>query len=151
MSYTPTAQDRLAVRMEVSDTDISLPILDDSVIDYYLTKNSGAILATSLECAKAILFRLSLQGDSVVDIISIKGSKVAESYREALRLYIKDPSLNGLYNKVQAYAGGVSSSDAESNRLNSDNLAVKPLDTASYPSSDYVTNPTVSNTNPFTF
>lgn len=124
------------VRMEVSDTDTSFPILDDSTYQYFLDKNSNSIPRSSLDAARAILFRLSINStDSSVDIFSIKGSKAANAYREALILYIKDPSLNPVYNLVQGYVGGVSKADMLANDATLDNniVAMPKIDRLPYP------------------
>jgi hypothetical protein len=124
------------VRMEVSDTDTSFPILDDSTYQYFLDKNSNSIPRSSLDAARAILFRLSINStDSSVDIFSIKGSKAAAAYREALILYIKDPSLNPVYNLVQGYVGGVSKTDMLANDATLDNniVAMPKIDRLPYP------------------
>jgi hypothetical protein len=43
----------------------------------------------------------------------------------ALQLYIKNPDLNALYDKVQGYAGGISKEDMVKNDSNLDNNIVK--------------------------
>ena len=116
-----------ACRTEVGDVVIELPILADSEYTYFLTKNSENIRRASLDAAKTILLKLSLNSkDSVVDVLSIKTSMQADQYRKALQLYIKSPELNGMYSTVSAWAGGISKSDMQSNIDNLDNNAVLP-------------------------
>lgn len=122
-----------AVRIEIADTDIALPILSDDEITYFLNKNNESIRRASLDAARVALMKLSQTGDSMVGIISVKGSKVAEQYRLALELYLKSPHLNpilsGLGSFVDVdgkaqnpiYAGGISNSDMLANVSNSDN------------------------------
>lgn len=129
MAYSPTPTEIQAIRYELNDNEAGLYILDDATISYYLTKHQGGIVQTSLDCAKAILFKLSMTAsDETVDIFSIKGSKASAEYREALKLYIKDPSLNGLYSSVKPYISGSSIQDIQSNQSNLDNLYVAPPD-----------------------
>ena len=116
-----------ACRTEVGDVVIELPILADSEYTYFLTKNSENIRRASLDAAKTILLKLSLNSkDSVTDVLSIKTSQQADQYRKALQLYIKSPELNGMYSTVSAWAGGISKSDMQANVDNLDNNAVLP-------------------------
>ncbi len=52
MAYTPTPQEILAVRYEVQDVDVALPILPDATYEYILTKNTGSNLCKFLRCCK---------------------------------------------------------------------------------------------------
>lgn len=123
-----SAEDILKVRYELADTDIALPILSDSEYSYFIDKNNGSIRRSMLDCAKTILFKLSMRGDETVDIFSIKGSKAAEQYRMALHLFIKNPALNPALTLAQAFAGGTSISDMQSNYDNADaNVVTTPL------------------------
>lgn len=123
-----------AVRTEVADTDPSIPMLHDDEITYLLNKQNGSVRRASLDAARILLFKLSMQSeDSQVGIISIKGSKVASEYRESLKLYLNNPNLNpiidGLGSYVDSdgktqnpvYAGGISVSDMQANTANMDN------------------------------
>ena len=122
-----------AVRIETGDTDLSLPILSDGEITYALEKYNLSVNKAWPQAASWILLKLAQSGDQQVGIISIKGSKVAESYRLALQMKLKDPLLNpilsGLGSFVDAsgktqnpiYAGGISNSDMLANVANSDN------------------------------
>ena len=112
------------IRFELSDTSPEFPILSDAEITYYLTKNSSNLARTSMDCARAILMKLSMRSDSVVDVFSMKSSTASRSYIQALQLYIKDPNLNPLMQNLQGYAGGVSISDMQANDSNSDNNRV---------------------------
>lgn len=122
MAYQASPEDILKIRYELNDNSAGLYILDDSTISYYLEKNEGSIGRTTIDGARAILFRLSMDAkDSVVDVISIKSSKQAEAYRQALILFIKDPSLNPLYNNASGWAGGVSLTEMRTNNEAVDN------------------------------
>ena len=125
MAYVPTADDVTKVRYEVQDIDVALPILPDATYEYILTKNSGSISASSIDAARLVLMRLSFSGDSTVDIISLKGSKVAEQYRLALQMYLRDPNMNPILKNTSIYAGSISKSDMQSNIDNSDNNSVQ--------------------------
>ena len=114
------------LRLEVGDVDVSFPILDDTSYEYFLEKNSNNLNRAGLDAARAILFQLSTRNSETVDVFSVKNTS-AESYRQALSLYIKDPNLNPLYKNLKGYVGGVSISDMEANNANCDNnIVVSP-------------------------
>lgn len=122
MVYTATPEDIQKIRYELNDNSPGLYILDDSTITYYLEKNQGSISRASIDCARAILLRLSMDSkDSVVDVLSIKSHKTAEQYRLALELYLKSPSLNPLYNNLSGWIGNTSRSEMQENIENPDN------------------------------
>ena len=112
------------LRLEVGDVDVSFPILDDTSYEYFLEKHSNNLNRAGLDAARAILFQLSTRNSETVDVFSVKNTS-AESYRQALLLYIKDPNLNPLYKNLQGYFGGVSISDMEANAANPDNNIVE--------------------------
>ncbi len=112
------------LRVEVGDTDVSFPILDDTSYEYFLEKNSNNLNRAGLDAARAILFQLSTRNSETVDVFSVKNTS-AESYRQALLLYIKDPTLNPLYQNLKGYVGGVSISDMDANNANLDNNIVQ--------------------------
>lgn len=114
------------LRLEVGDTEVCFPILDDSSYDYFLSKHNNSISRAALDAARAILFQLSTMNSETVSIFSVKNTS-AESYRQALLLYIKDQNLNPLYQNLQGYFGGLSISDMEANNSNADNnIVVNP-------------------------
>ena len=124
------------VRVECADTDPTFPILPDSTYIYLLEKNYDSITRSPMDAARIILMHLSQRGTETVDIFTIKGSSAAESYRQALILYIKDPNNNPLYQNCQAWFGGVSVSQMQANDANLDNNIVQQ------PSVSYDTVPT---------
>lgn len=144
MAYTPTASDRLAVRYETGDIETGLYILDDTTLDYVLIKNEGSIAFSSLDAARMILLRLSMTGiDEQIDVLSLKGSKSALAYKEALMLYLRNPDLNPVLRSTNPYAGGISNSDITTNLADIDqNTVVSPSENKS----QYVTD---ANSNPF--
>ena len=109
-------------RLSVGDTDAALPLLTDEVYQFYLTKQNNSVARASMDAARAILMILSQRGDESVDVFSFKGSRAAASYMEALKLFLRDPSLNPLYNNCGMYASGTSVSDIAANNANSDNV-----------------------------
>lgn len=113
-----------AVRTELGDTDPNFPILSDDEISYYIQKNGDSLGRTCIDCAKAILMKLSMRGNETIDIFSIKGSQTAAQYMQSLKLYIRDPNLNPLMQNSQGYFGGVSKSDMLNNDANCDNNTV---------------------------
>jgi hypothetical protein len=114
-----------ALRYELGDTSPELPIMSDDEYIYFLSKNDYVVRRAAMDAAKSIMLKLSMRDDSVVDVFSIKGSAAARNYMQALQLYIKNPDLNSLYEKVQGYAGGISKQDMLSNDSNLDNNIVK--------------------------
>lgn len=124
MAVTPEMIE--AVRLEVQDTDPGLPILPDATITYFLEKHSESIPLASMDAARAILMRLSMDSsDEVVDILSIKGSKAAEQYRLALELFLKNPMLNPLLQSARGWIGGTSNKDIDSTYVDPDQNYVK--------------------------
>lgn len=111
-------------RLEVGDTDTSLPILNDVEYEYFLNKHSGSVRRASLDAAKTILFKLSMRVRERVELFEIHGAQAASNYIQALKLYIKDPNLNPVLQGVAVYAGGISVSDMEANDSNPDNNVV---------------------------
>lgn len=125
---TVTPQMILQVRYELSDTELSLPILSDDEYTWFLTKNQENIRRATLDAAKTILFKLSMSsGRKTVDILSIDNSKSATAYKEALLAYIKNPDLSGLLNGVTPYAGGISKSDMQANNTSDVNYVKPPV------------------------
>jgi hypothetical protein len=116
-----------ALRIELGDTSAEFPIMSDDEYNYFLGKNDWNIRRASMDAAKSIMIKLSIRTDETVDIFSIKGSSAAKNYMQALQLFIKNPDLNAMYDKVQGYASGISKSDMQSNNANLDNnIIVQP-------------------------
>ena len=113
-----------ALRYELGDTSPEFPIMSDEEYQYFLSKNDYVVRRAAMDAAKSIMFKLSMRDDSAVDIFSIKGSAAARNYMQALLMFIKNPDLNSLYDKVQGYAGGISKADMLSNDSNLDNNIV---------------------------
>lgn len=123
-----SSEDILKVRYELADTS-ELPVMSDAEISYYIDKHSGSIRRASLDTARAALFKMSMQGDSSVDIFSLRSSSSAKAYMEALKMYIQNPDLNNMYAQIAVYAGGISKSDMLANDSDLDNnTVVKPTE-----------------------
>lgn len=122
------------LRYELGDTSPEFPIMSDAEYQYFLTKNSNALQRSAMDAAKSIMLKLSMRTDETVDIFSIKGSSAAKNYMQALQIYIKNPDLNTMYDKIQGYAGGISKEDMLKNDSNLDNnIIVQPTtDTFTY-------------------
>lgn len=114
-----------ALRIELGDTSAEFPIMSDEEYNYFLSKHDWSIRRAAMDAAKSIMLKLSMRTDETVDIFSIKGSSAAKNYMQALQMYIKNPDLNSLYDKVQGYAGGISKADMQANDSNLDNNIVK--------------------------
>lgn len=123
-----------ALRMELGDTDVTLPIMSDTEYRYFLDKNDWSIRRAALDAAKSILLKLSMRSDESVDIFSVKGTGTAKQYMQALQMYIKNPDLNQNLQNLQGYAGGVSISDMQANDATTDNnIIVQPSTSPSFP------------------
>ena len=115
-----------AVRIEVQDNaGPGLHLVDDTTIQYYLDKNNGSVARASLDTARAMLMKLSQQGNESTDILSLSGSKVAAEFRQALQLYLRDPNLNPIMNSLKGYFGNTSKEDIFNNNSYLDNNIVK--------------------------
>ena len=113
-----------ALRYELGDVSPEWPIMSDEEYQYFLSKNDYVVRRAAMDAAKSIMFKLSMRDDSSTDIFSIKGSAAAKNYIQALLMFIKNPDLNSLYDKVQGYAGGISKQDMQANDSNLDNNIV---------------------------
>lgn len=109
------------VRISVGDVDPTLPILDDSTYDYFLTKNTLSVRRAAVDAARTILLHLATRGEETIDIFTVKGGKAAEQYRLALQLFLRDPSMNPVLTSATAYAGGISLADMLTNNNTADN------------------------------
>ena len=127
------------LRIEVQDTSLEFPLLSDDEYRYILDKNNQSIRKASLDAARVILFKLSIESvDNVVSVFSIKGSQAAKAYMEALKLFINNQALNPLVLDGTVYAGGISKTDYAANAANPDNI-IPDLKPAEYQPS--TTNP----------
>lgn len=110
------------VRLEIADNDPALPVLSDEEVGYYLEKHSNSISRAAIDCAKTIMFKLSMNaGEQRVDIFSISGKEASMAYIAALKLYISNPNINGIFNNMNVYIAGTSVSDMQANIDNTDN------------------------------
>ena len=119
------------VRVEVQDTSIEFPLLSDDEYAYILEKNNNSIRKASLDAARMILFKLSIESvDDTVSVFSIKGSQSAKAYMEALKLFVNNQALNPLMFDGEVYAGGISKTDYLANNNNPDNVVpdIKPAE-----------------------
>lgn len=137
--YVPTPQDILAVRMNTGDLEAGLYIVSDDEISYHLKNCNGSISRASIDTARLTLLKISLNAtDEIVSILSLKSSKQAEAYREALKLYISNPYLNPLIGNATLWAGNVSRSEMQTNNNTCDNnipsLATQDLNPSCYSS-----------------
>jgi hypothetical protein len=122
-----TTEQIQAVRYEVQDTDPALPFLNDDTLSYFIDKHEGNIPRASLDAARAILLQLSMRSNETVDIFSLSNSKTATAYRDALLLFITNPTLNPILSGTSTSLtfGGTSKSAVAANSDNSDNITVQ--------------------------
>lgn len=127
------------VRMEIQDVDVTFPILSDATYTYLLEKHSNVITRASMDAARMALMQLSQRGNETVDIFTIKGSSVAEQYRQALLLYIKDPYNNPILQNCQGWVGGVFLDEFQANidDMNTNNIQ-PPTESEQKPSSYFI-------------
>ena len=128
MALTLTQQ----VRLNIQDNTPGLYILSDDEITYLLERNNDNVNRASVEAARIVLFNLSMRNDESVDVFSIRSSQSAKAYMEALKLYIRDPSLNQIGNNIQGYASGISLADMQANDANTDNNIFVPPSNSPY-------------------
>lgn len=121
MAFTTLQQVKLEIGIELNDP---LPIMSDEELQYFLDKNGGSIRKSSLDAARAILFRLASFTNEEVDVLVYRGSDYFKQYAEALRMYIKNPEF-GAVAQAMGYVGGVSLIDIEQNISNPDNNYVR--------------------------
>lgn len=121
-----------SLRYELGDTDVGFPIMADAEYQYFLDKHEQSVRRAATDAAKSIMFKLSMRSEETVDIFSIKGSKAAQSYIQALQLYLKNPDLNPIISNAMPYAGGISLEDMQANDQNLDNNIVNTPITPSY-------------------
>jgi hypothetical protein len=114
------------IRFELGDTSTEFPMMTDAEIRYFLFKNDCNLQRTAMDVAKSLLLKLSMRTDETVDLFSIKGSQAAKNYMQALKMYISNPDLNRLYDKVTPYAGGISKTDMLNNDAVLDNNVIVP-------------------------
>ena len=110
------------VRLLIGDNTPGLYIIQDDEIEFLLERNNNNVNRTSVEAARVVLFKLSMDAsDSSVDIFSIRSSQSAKAYMEALKMYISNPNLNQVGNNLQGYVGGISIAEMQANDANLDN------------------------------
>lgn len=149
MAYTgdPSNNTLDAVYLEIGLTDptISINLIDDTEIQYFLDKNSGSVRKASLDAAKSVLFRLSFFIRERADVLEIYGSDYFKQYSSALKTFISNPEY-GSISVAMPYAGGISRSDIRANLIDEDTFAIQvekgiPTEYDAY---------NVNNTSPFT-
>lgn len=136
-----------AVYLNLGLVDPTQSLLTDTEVEYYLNKNSNDVIKASIDCARTILFKLSLSIRSRNDMIEIYEEQKFNQWMKALDEFIKanDPasvvkSIGIALTNAQGYAGNVSKSDMLSNDSNLDNVIIEKQ--------TYLNN---TNYNPFVF
>lgn len=120
MSFTNDPSNILdRIRLTVGDTEPMNEYLSDEWYTYFLTKNNNNETLSSIDAAKAILVKFTGNTREREGQIEVYGNEQFDQYLAWLKSFIEDPSISGLRSPVP-YAGGISKSDMESNRCNSD-------------------------------
>ena len=104
------------VRLLVSDTDSSDPLISDEEITYFIAKAGDGIGAAYL-AALSISAKFGRLADERTGQVEVKWSQRSRAY-QALAADLKKQMT--LLNAPMPYAGGISISDIESNRSNTD-------------------------------
>lgn len=108
------------VRLKVADIDPDLPILGDEIYQHYLDRYSDNIRLAARDVANVLLFYLTRYTRERTGNIEVYGAEWASNYRKALEMFLKDPNLSDI--APIPYAGGISVSDVQANRDNTDNV-----------------------------
>jgi hypothetical protein len=114
-SGDPSNSDRDAVRLAISDTDESSPLLFDSEIDYTLTQFANPLLAAA-QLARTLAGKFAQKVNKSVGDLRISYSDIAKNYRALA----DDLQEQGEATGVQIYAGGTSKADMRAVASNSD-------------------------------
>ena len=100
------------VRLAIADTS-DLPMLDNSTIEYVLTKNNNNEPASIKECAGYILGILSQNTDSRLDRLQFYGSQAFNNYLVYLKNVVNGTLGNNSFGGI--YAAGVDKQDVIDN------------------------------------
>lgn len=124
-----------AVYLNLGLVDPTQNLLTDTEVEYYLSKNSNDVIKASIDCARTILFKLSMSIRSRNDMIEIYEEQKFNQWMKALDEFIKanDPSsvihsIGKALSSAQGYAGNISLSDMQANNANLDNAVIEARD-----------------------
>lgn len=133
-SGMPLDVPRDAVYVNLGLTDPTQSLISDQEIDYFLSKNTNDVVRTTVDTARAILFKLSQFSRSRNDMLELYDDQLFQQWKMALTEYISanDPesvtrSVRIALTKANGYAGGISASDFIANVENLDNRSVEPI------------------------
>lgn len=133
-SGNPADSDKDKVRFLVGDTDTNDRLVEDEEINWALSEYPSVYVAAA-EICEAIAAKFARKVDQSVGDLRISFSKQSDQYsKKAAQLRRKSSILN-----VKPYAGGISVSDKETVRENSDR--VDPSFTRGMDDYDSVSNP----------
>lgn len=111
------------VRLAIADTS-DLPMLDNSTIDYVLTKNNNNEPASIKECAGYVLGILSQDTDSRLDRLQFYGAQAFTQYKAYLKEVINGTLGNNSFGGI--YAAGIDKQDVLDN-INDTSVVHNPL------------------------
>lgn len=123
-SGDPSLSNRDAVRFLIRDTDMTSPHIQDEEIDWLLTQTSNLYWA-SIMAAESVATTYSQSSGSgqvkskTVGALSISYTDLAKEYRGIVGDLKRRMAL-GLGLSFRPYAGGISESDKDANRLDTD-------------------------------
>jgi hypothetical protein len=115
-SPATSATDR--VRLYCGDIWDDMEYLTDADYQFYIDRMNGNENRASLECMRAILFKLSRGAREKTGDIEVFGSEYFKNYLAALTLVLKNPE--AVISLAVPYAGGISKKDMLTNDLNPD-------------------------------
>jgi hypothetical protein len=104
------------IRINVGDVDVPY-ILEDALYQYFLDSNANDEYKSSVQALEAIVAKYAKYVHEKVDGEEEWGQEAYDNYRKLLDTWKNNPSYIGAWSP---YAGGISKSDLEANRQNSD-------------------------------
>lgn len=120
MAFTNNPQNPLdRVRIRIGDTDTQNEYLTDYWYAYFLENNSNNETLAAIEAAKVILVNFTSNTREKTDQVEIWGNDQFDNYLKWLKDFIENPSISGL-KSPSPYAGGISISDMEKYKSDSD-------------------------------
>jgi hypothetical protein len=117
-TYTgdPSANNRDEVRFLIGDTDNTDPIVQDEEIAYAVAQEANNRLA-AIRIVRSLIGKYSRKVDKSVGDLKISYSQIAKNYTDLAKFL--EESDDNLYAPI-AYAGGISLSDKDTVRQDSD-------------------------------
>lgn len=102
------------VKLEIGLIGDASTLLNDTEIQYFIDSNK-TFKSACLSTAKTVMFMLSqFLHEKTAGELEIWGNTWCENYKDALKMYISNPSFNSDRLYAAVWAGGLSKSEIES-------------------------------------